>query len=204
MYIPEADELFPLEMELRQARAKFPDNHYMMAALAEEIGELAEAWLENPGSDATRKEAVQVACVAMRIASEPARPEGESLECVVAMRELEHESRKFWATLPDRPDLSARTHHQIGLEPGLPRNWDFDSVEAFVEGNYWHNPADAIGDIRRFICTVRKGLPPSASQTRVVEHIYSVGNELPAATWAGRPGDPNDPMTLTEHTPKAE
>jgi hypothetical protein len=36
-------------------------------------------------------------------------------------------------------------------EPGEPRDWDQPTLEAFVENNYWHNPEDAIGDIRLFI-----------------------------------------------------
>lgn len=42
-------------------------------------------------------------------------------------------------------------------EPGLPRNWDYPTLEAFVDGNYWHNPEDAIGDIRLFISKQREG-----------------------------------------------
>lgn len=42
-------------------------------------------------------------------------------------------------------------------EPGLPRSWNHHTLEAFVENNYWHNPADAIGDIRLFISRQKEG-----------------------------------------------
>lgn len=35
--------------------------------------------------------------------------------------------------------------------PGYPITWDHPTLEAFVENNYWHNPEDAIGDIRLYI-----------------------------------------------------
>jgi NTP pyrophosphatase (non-canonical NTP hydrolase) len=63
--------------ELGLARAKFPKNEDLLAALAEEVGELAQALLHQkhePEKGATdlsvRAEAIQVACVALRIASE--------------------------------------------------------------------------------------------------------------------------------------
>ena len=30
-------------------------------------------------------------------------------------------------------------------------NWKFVSLEEFINNNYWENPEDAIGDIRKFI-----------------------------------------------------
>ena len=30
-------------------------------------------------------------------------------------------------------------------------NWDFQDLAEFIKNNYWHNPEDAIGDIRLFI-----------------------------------------------------
>jgi len=57
-----------LEQEIYQAREKFPQNEHMMAALAEEFGELGEALLKQKGD--WRHEAIQVACVALRIATE--------------------------------------------------------------------------------------------------------------------------------------
>lgn len=32
-----------------------------------------------------------------------------------------------------------------------PINWDFPTLEQFVENNYWWNAKDAIGDIRLYI-----------------------------------------------------
>lgn len=51
-------------------RAKFPGNRFMLAALTEEVGELARALLQRKGQDATRTEALDVAAVALRIALE--------------------------------------------------------------------------------------------------------------------------------------
>jgi NTP pyrophosphatase (non-canonical NTP hydrolase) len=102
--------MIPLVNELDYARHKFPDNQYLMTALAEEVGELAEAYLIEPNSAAMRKEALQVACVAMRIATEGCKTDGESLEVVRAMMALEPLSRVFWDGLKDRPDLAARSH----------------------------------------------------------------------------------------------
>lgn len=57
-----------VKMELDRARAKHPENKHMLAALMEEVGELAKALLE--GDDEYYTEAIQVACVAIRIATE--------------------------------------------------------------------------------------------------------------------------------------
>ena len=58
-----ADEILA---ELVRARAKFPGKNVTFAALVEEVGELATATFEE-GSDRVRKEAVQVAVMAMRM-----------------------------------------------------------------------------------------------------------------------------------------
>ena len=55
--------------ELKRARAKFPGNDHLLAALVEEVGELAQAYLKGDASSA-RLEAIQVACVAIRIIEE--------------------------------------------------------------------------------------------------------------------------------------
>jgi len=55
--------------ELVRARTKFPQNRHLTAALTEEVGELAQALLQGRKHDA-RMEAVQVATVAIRIATE--------------------------------------------------------------------------------------------------------------------------------------
>ena len=52
--------------ELTRARAKFPGKNVTFAALVEEVGELATAVFEE-GADRVRKEAVQVAVMAMRM-----------------------------------------------------------------------------------------------------------------------------------------
>jgi NTP pyrophosphatase (non-canonical NTP hydrolase) len=62
--------------ELREARRKFPDPNFLLAAHMEEVGELAQALLDhrlNPCLGTAvhaRDEAIQVACVAQRIACE--------------------------------------------------------------------------------------------------------------------------------------
>lgn len=56
--------------EIVRARKKLPDNRHLLAALMEEVGELAKAHLENEGYDRIYQEAMQVACVAARIATE--------------------------------------------------------------------------------------------------------------------------------------
>jgi len=64
-----------LKSEIMRARTKFPDNKFLLAALMEEIGELFEVTdkLETffgPRFLRTRSEALQVACVAVRIYEE--------------------------------------------------------------------------------------------------------------------------------------
>jgi NTP pyrophosphatase (non-canonical NTP hydrolase) len=55
-----------IEEELERARAKFPGDNVTFAALVEEVGELAKATFEEPRAN-VRKEAVQVAVMAMRM-----------------------------------------------------------------------------------------------------------------------------------------
>lgn len=66
-----------LKDEVHNAREKFPGNSMLLAALIEEVGELAHDLIEyrlKGGDDLHRKrsrlEAIQVACVALRIATE--------------------------------------------------------------------------------------------------------------------------------------
>jgi NTP pyrophosphatase (non-canonical NTP hydrolase) len=59
-----------LNSEIYSARGKFPDNKYLLAALMEEVGELARAYLQKQGDLRVQAEALQVACVAMRIYEE--------------------------------------------------------------------------------------------------------------------------------------
>ena len=60
--------------ELILARKNFPGTKHLIMALVEEVGELSQAMLhykyENGSYENIYKEAVQVACVAMRIATE--------------------------------------------------------------------------------------------------------------------------------------
>lgn len=57
-----------LKNEIESAREAHPQNSMMMTALCEEVGELAKALLE--GNSNYYEEAIQVACVAIRIAVE--------------------------------------------------------------------------------------------------------------------------------------
>jgi NTP pyrophosphatase (non-canonical NTP hydrolase) len=60
------DLLVEIREELRRARKKFPGSNVTFAALVEEVGELSKAMFEEP-REAVRKEAVQVAVMAMRV-----------------------------------------------------------------------------------------------------------------------------------------
>lgn len=55
-----------IDDELARARAKFPGDNVTLAALMEEVGELAKATFEEPRAN-VREEAVQVAVMAMRM-----------------------------------------------------------------------------------------------------------------------------------------
>lgn len=59
-----------LNTEVRFARYKFPHNRHLLAALTEEVGELAQAMLQGGNCQRQREEALQVACVALRIYEE--------------------------------------------------------------------------------------------------------------------------------------
>lgn len=56
--------------EVERARAKFPSNKHLLAVLTEEVGELAQAMLQHKDWREIQKEAMQVACVAIRIMEE--------------------------------------------------------------------------------------------------------------------------------------
>jgi NTP pyrophosphatase (non-canonical NTP hydrolase) len=70
------DKWFRTEVvvELSRARRKFPSSVLSMAALTEEVGELAQAllkWRAGKGTWAeVESEAIQVACMAQRVAVE--------------------------------------------------------------------------------------------------------------------------------------
>jgi NTP pyrophosphatase (non-canonical NTP hydrolase) len=59
-----------LRTEIYSARRKFPGRRFLLTALVEEVGELAAAILKREGPARIRKEAIQVACVAIRIFEE--------------------------------------------------------------------------------------------------------------------------------------
>jgi NTP pyrophosphatase (non-canonical NTP hydrolase) len=67
---PRADTLYAIVQEVQRARMKHRSNAHMMVALTEEVGELAQALLENGNGERAREEAIQVACVAIRIIEE--------------------------------------------------------------------------------------------------------------------------------------
>lgn len=66
----EDETIEDLDDELIKARTKFPGNRFLLAALMEEVGELAKALLQNKDPDEWMTEALQVACVAIRIFEE--------------------------------------------------------------------------------------------------------------------------------------
>ena len=59
-----------LDAEVFRARTKFPGNALLLTALMEEVGELAKAYLQKADVASIRAEALQVACVALRIYEE--------------------------------------------------------------------------------------------------------------------------------------
>lgn len=67
---PLPDTLDALTREVHRARAKFPGNRHLHVALSEEVGELAQALLQGKPQAEVVKEALQVACVAIRIIEE--------------------------------------------------------------------------------------------------------------------------------------
>jgi len=68
------DMLVAIKKELRDARCNFPTNEDQLDALYEEVGELSQALLQHKHEDGNKtritKEAVQVAAMAIRIATE--------------------------------------------------------------------------------------------------------------------------------------
>lgn len=63
---PEMQLALDILAELQRARAKFPGDNVTTLALVEEVGELAQATFEKSRAE-VRKEAIQVACMAMRV-----------------------------------------------------------------------------------------------------------------------------------------
>ena len=67
---PDESTMVELADEIVRARAKFPGSRFLLAALTEEVGELARAILQRKTGDEIKREAIQVACVALRIYEE--------------------------------------------------------------------------------------------------------------------------------------
>lgn len=99
-------DLRPLAEEMVRARTKFPGPRVLGSALAEEVGEMADAWLRMDPTHC-RKEALQVACVAMRIHQEGNVGIGESMEILKLMAALEAPARAYLGATGLGPDTSA-------------------------------------------------------------------------------------------------
>ena len=67
---PQRSTLAHIHAEVIRARMKHRGNKHLLGALAEEVGELSHELLENGGKQRIYEEAVQVACVAIRIMEE--------------------------------------------------------------------------------------------------------------------------------------
>ncbi|TGD78233.1 hypothetical protein [Hymenobacter wooponensis] len=67
--VPDAAVFTAIHEELARARLKFPNPQGSMTALTEEVGELAKALLDESW-DRVVKEAIQVAVMAIRVATE--------------------------------------------------------------------------------------------------------------------------------------
>lgn len=80
-----------IEAELFNARKKFPSSDHAVLALCEEAGELARAVLNykysNTSIDSVRKEAIQVAAMAIRVITEGDKSVGLP-ECFVDYNEM--------------------------------------------------------------------------------------------------------------------
>lgn len=68
--LPRKETLVSVSQEVARARLRFPNREKLLAALVEEVGELARAMLDCEGADRVRSEAEQVACLAIRIIEE--------------------------------------------------------------------------------------------------------------------------------------
>lgn len=64
------ETIYELNCEGARSRRKFPSNRHQLAALVEEVGEVAKALLEGEGRERVRAEAIQVANVALRLYEE--------------------------------------------------------------------------------------------------------------------------------------
>ena len=67
---PKPETLEAISAEVYRARGKFPGREKLLAALMEEVGELAQAMLRRKPLEEIRKEACRVACMAIRLCEE--------------------------------------------------------------------------------------------------------------------------------------
>lgn len=104
------EALAALDEEITKARAKFPGSEKLLAALLEEVGELADELLTNR-VDMTqmRREALQVACVAIRIADEIEGLTFRERALGVLASELGTKARSYLETRELREDVRAAT-----------------------------------------------------------------------------------------------
>lgn len=94
-----------LALEMTAARAKFPGNDRLFEALVEEVGEVGRAVLTNNFEHA-RQEALQVACVAMRLATEGDRSwETSRPEDRFTVQEM---ADAFWDELHGDPEILSK------------------------------------------------------------------------------------------------
>ena len=75
LFSPDGKMITDILGEVRSAREKFPGSRHMLCALVEEVGELAQAIMQNDRHEGTTetevyREAVQVAAMAIRIGTE--------------------------------------------------------------------------------------------------------------------------------------
>lgn len=75
LHSPDGAVFAMIRGELEAARKQFPENTHMLVALMEEVGELSQALIDHDRAQAKSaaevlREAVQVACMAIRVATE--------------------------------------------------------------------------------------------------------------------------------------
>ena len=64
-----SDPFAAIRQEVARARKLHPGNHHLFLALVEEVGEISEA-IQRGDIELARQEAVQVACLAVRLIQE--------------------------------------------------------------------------------------------------------------------------------------
>ena len=112
--------ILALRAELERARAKFPKNDHLFAALGEEVGELARELLEGGTRERIRAEAIQVACVAVRIADEGDGDFPASAPDKAAGEPAEDAPCNFVSCIGDKCEHPrGSTVHRHGIDCGL-------------------------------------------------------------------------------------